>query len=777
MKKVSCPHFFELLLLLAAVVWFYPRVGLPGWISPGGDVVNLMLPAREWAGRWLGRGVVPLWNPQTFGGAPFLAAMQPAVFYPPNLVLGAFLSPLATINILRLFHIYLFGALTWGFLRFERGHCAAAALLGGLAVAGSAHVASHTDHVNQLAAIAWLPALVACQWRFWRTGRGAALLALAAVLALQILAGHPQAVFYSLLLSAAIAAAWLLRNAEWGMRNAEWGMVVAAVAGGFLLAAIQLVPTGETARMSRRSVDGPEYPWFGAMPRHFAPEGKRDAASPEAERPRRVPFWWAMISPGAFNDPATGLTHPDFGGESVAFFGRTTLLLALVAVVVGVASRRWFAVFWLVVVVAAFVLALGPYGPFCGPGRPSPVFQAYLWLLPPARHLRVPPRILLLATFAMGVLGAEGLNRLWRLRWWASDPRRRGIRLLACWGAVAILTVELWAFQRPGFHNRPVRHYPIERLLDDPAREALAALLPASTDEAALPDFRVFRLMIHDPDYLMDARPAAVRNRYRRVQPNLGMLLGVAEVEGYEEGLLPPARYFDFLFAFNGHLMTSHPDAVLLALMNVRYLYADYNLPVGSAAWRPVGEAVEPSLTPGEPDRRYRLYENPLWLPRVVWTDWLPADIAPAALRGSLSRGGPPLRERIKQRRDYGAQSAALEARGWLVERERLKSLRVRVVSPNRIQVDNSTRRGGTLFVSQNAYPGWLVDAGGQTVALRPLTDFAGAASVSPGAERLEIVYRPFSFRVGAYLSAVAAAAWLALAIAACGRRRNPKTQ
>jgi septum formation protein len=754
----------ELLLLFVVVALFYPRIWLPDHISPGGDMVNLMLPAREWAARWLARGIIPLWNPQTFGGVPFLGAMQAAVFYPPNLILGAFLSPLATINLLRFAHIYLFGALTWLFLRVERGHERPAALLGAVAVAGSLYVAAHTDHVNQLAAMAWLPALVACQFRWWRTGRPRALLVFAIVLALQILAGHPQAVFYSLLLTGALTVAFLIsdfgfrtseeprisqftgveesapsavshsaiRNPKSAIKESEIkeseikesrnsksklpaviGLII-ALAMGFLLASIQTIPTAETSSLSRRAADDLEYSLFGSMPRRAIP---------------------TVVWPGAF------------GSESEAFVGRTALLLALVAVGVGIARRSPYAIFWLLIIVATFVLALGGYGPFAGPGRPSPLYRAYLWFLPPARHLRVPPRILLLATFALGVLAAEGLQWLCSLRRRLDDHFKRRIRRMAAWSVVAVAIVELWAFQRGAFHNRVIRYYPPAVMLAGESREGLAPLLPFESPDKPLADFRLFRLMRDDPDYLMDSTAEAVRNRYVRLQPNLGMLLGVAEVEGYEEGLLPPLRYFDFLNFFNRNLRNPDPDAVLLGLMNVRYLYVEHGLLVQSPTWRAAGQVVEPAT-----GRRYRLYENSLWLPRVVWEDWLPREIMLGQLRGTYSRGGPPAR-RMDEKQTYGLRVDALAARGPLVDPKRLATLPIRSTQPNRTVVGNPTLRGGTLLVAQNAYPGWVVEAAGETAALQPATDFSGSAIVPPGAAEIAIAYRPFSFRIGAYWS------------------------
>jgi hypothetical protein len=740
-------------------------VGLAGWISPGGDMVNLMLPAREWAARWLARGVIPLWNPMTFGGAPFVGAMQAAVFYPPNLIAGAFLSPPATINLLRFLHIYLFGALTWVFLRIVRGHERPAALLGAIAVAGSALVASHTDHVNQLAAIAWLPALVACQWCWWQTGSRGALLVFAVILALQILAGHPQAVFYSLLLSAAIGLFWILDSRFWISEHerrdpqplktgqasdsevqrqedsqskiqnlkSKIGFLLIAVVGGFLLASIQMIPTTETSRLSRRSADDLDYALFGSMPRRAI---------------------WTLAAPRAFGDPLSGYSDPACGGESGSFVGRTTLLLALVAVGVGIARRRRYAIFWALIIIMAYILALGGYGPFGGPENPSPIYRAYLWLLPPARHLRVPPRILLLAAFGIALLGAEGLNWLVQLRRWTTTAARQRIVLLAAWGAAAVLTVELWAFQRGEFHNRVVRHYPPEIMLSGEAQDVLKELIRYDLGSAVEPpiasfaEFRLFRLIgANDPDYLMDTRPEAVRNRFVRLQPNLAMNLGVAEIEGYEEGLLPPIRYLDFLNFFNRNLRSADPDAALLGLMNVRYLYADYNQPIQSPTWRLVGQITEPGT-----GRRCRLYQNPLWLPLAVWADWLPAEIHLDQLRGRLSRSGH-LSERMTERQSYGQSPDRIVARGYLVEPEKTATVRAGFFQPNRIAVQNTTRRGGKLLVAQNPYPGWIARVAGRMARLEAATDFSGAVDVPPGAQEFTLCYWPFSFRIGAYLS------------------------
>jgi hypothetical protein len=76
------------------------------------------------------------------------------------------------------------------------------------------------------------------------------------------------------------------------------------------------------------------------------------------------------------------------------------------------------------------------------------------------------------------------------------------------------------------------------------------------------------------------------------------------------------------------------------------------------------------------------------------------------------------------------------------------------------------------LLVAQNAYPGWVVQTGGERIRCEPATDFSAKAKVPAGHDRLQIVYRPFSFRIGAYLNGVAVAMWIAGVVAIVGRSR-----
>ncbi|NBT94444.1 MAG: hypothetical protein EBT47_05455, partial [Chloroflexi bacterium] len=102
------------------------------------------------------RGELPLWNPDTFFGAPFLANIQMAVLYPPDIIF--LVAPFArAVAASQAIHLFLAGV---GFLLLARrgwglGHVGA--LVGSLIFCGSGFLGAHMGHLNQVHAATWLP--------------------------------------------------------------------------------------------------------------------------------------------------------------------------------------------------------------------------------------------------------------------------------------------------------------------------------------------------------------------------------------------------------------------------------------------------------------------------------------------------------------------------------------------------------------------------------------------------------------------------------------------
>src|SRR5688572_25186688 len=69
----------------------------------------------------LARGNLALWNPHIYGGAPYLAAPQSALFYPPNWLFLALPLPLA-MNWAIALNVFLLGAFMFAWARWRGLH-------------------------------------------------------------------------------------------------------------------------------------------------------------------------------------------------------------------------------------------------------------------------------------------------------------------------------------------------------------------------------------------------------------------------------------------------------------------------------------------------------------------------------------------------------------------------------------------------------------------------------------------------------------------------------
>ncbi|HTD79781.1 MAG TPA: hypothetical protein VK898_19250, partial [Chloroflexota bacterium] len=196
-------------LLAASLVFYYPLVFL-GRALVDYDAFVYFYPQRVFLARSLLAGRIPLWDPYLFGGAPFLANPQTAVLYPPSwlFVLGPVQAVYAAQLVL---HAFLASFFTYLLARHAFGVLPLAAAVGGLAFAFGGFAVGQVGHLNQISAAAWLPAVLLAYDRFV-TMRRVYWLALGALaLAMQLLAGHPQETYMTLIvlgIFAAVRAPW-----------------------------------------------------------------------------------------------------------------------------------------------------------------------------------------------------------------------------------------------------------------------------------------------------------------------------------------------------------------------------------------------------------------------------------------------------------------------------------------------------------------------------------------------------------------------------------------
>src|SRR5207247_8633601 len=139
------------------------------------------------------RGEVPLWNPLSDFGLPFLAQWNTLTCYPLSLIYLLFPLPWL-LGFYCLFHLYLAG-LGMYLLAREWTSSRLAASVAGTAFAFSGLALHCLIWPNNIAALGWMPWVVQCVNRATRLG-GKHIVIAAAVGALQLLAGAPEVILF-----------------------------------------------------------------------------------------------------------------------------------------------------------------------------------------------------------------------------------------------------------------------------------------------------------------------------------------------------------------------------------------------------------------------------------------------------------------------------------------------------------------------------------------------------------------------------------------------------
>ncbi|MGD8627140.1 MAG: hypothetical protein PVJ34_21575, partial [Anaerolineae bacterium] len=401
-------------ILVALPLLLYAPFLFGGKVLYWGVYLLQFYPWRQLAVEQIRAGHWPLWNPYLGAGAPLAANLQTAAFYPPNLLFlvmpveYAFGWALA-------FHVALAGisaywlARTLGLSRFG-------ALIAGLAYGLGGYVVARWVFPSMVYAAAWLPLILALAQRLISNTQSRisnkvhsgywildiALLALA--IALQLLAGHAQTSFYTLLILAAFSLYRIFQLAPRAsnplpsrtQRFAFYVLSLAPLALSTLwalaLAAIQLLPTAELAAHSQRAGTLTDL--------QFAYE---------------LSFWpWRLITllaPDFFGHPARGgfWAYGTYW-EEAAYVGILPLILAGLAIFAWWRKRGRVRAGALRLV--PFLLALGLLSFLLALGDHTPLYPLLFRYLPGFGLFQAPARLMIGYALVAALLSGIGADAL-----------------------------------------------------------------------------------------------------------------------------------------------------------------------------------------------------------------------------------------------------------------------------------------------------------------------------------------------------------------------------
>lgn len=258
------PRLAASLTLAGAVALFYAPLLLGLFTFPDGDFTYHFLPFSLFQLEALRSLRLPLWNPHTFAGHPFLADTQAAVYYPvSNLLLLVTLpwqGAAARLYLLQgeaVLHTGLAGLFTYLLVR-GFGASRWAALVAGITFALSGYLVAYPSlQLAVLRSAIWLPLILLLLWRAangrapWANAAGAG-----AAGACAFLAGHPQTVLHITYVSAGWAILLLVLEGRDGGARAALRYLAALALGtavALLLSAAQLLPSLAFAALSVRA--------------------------------------------------------------------------------------------------------------------------------------------------------------------------------------------------------------------------------------------------------------------------------------------------------------------------------------------------------------------------------------------------------------------------------------------------------------------------------------------------------------------------------------------
>ncbi len=165
LKPWSRIDWLILILLAALVALFYWRILTPNLADrqsfPPGDFQAQFWAFATFEGDELLAGRLPLWNPYTFGGSPFWADVQAAVFYPPSLLTLFLAAPggfsLFALEVEAIAHIWLAAVFMYLFIRRITGN-RPAAFIASLTFTFSGYLTGYpSQQLAVLEADVWLP--------------------------------------------------------------------------------------------------------------------------------------------------------------------------------------------------------------------------------------------------------------------------------------------------------------------------------------------------------------------------------------------------------------------------------------------------------------------------------------------------------------------------------------------------------------------------------------------------------------------------------------------
>jgi len=721
------PELSVAICLSAWGIFFFWPILTAQAVFPPGDFAEQFYAFAAFKARELAAGHLPLWNPYTFSGAPFLADVQSAIFYPPALLTLA-LSSLTggfsfyALELEAVAHFWLTSLFAYFFARrlFDRS---SPALITALVWSYGGYLTAYpTQQLAILETQTWLPLiLLLLDWGIER-GKSSYFVGAGLCLGLVFLAGHPQSALYVVYLS----VAYLIFRSFHPQRLSasvdqlgdksvwkKWAQIrygLLFLLTGLAVAAAQLLPSLEYARLSVRTEIA-----FWKLAGGFPP---RDLLQ--------------MLIPGSVSVMA-----PLYAG---------LLPLSLVGYALYV-RRDQSVAFWGGVAAVALLLSLG---------RNTFLYPLFYWLAPGFNLFRSQERAAFIVSFALAVLAGYGLMSVVEPKDKIHLHRSRHYTWGLAYGALLIASL-IFAIGWGQAHRTSAvfdQLWPTALLLAGITAVSLTwwslQALPRSLSPVFLVNALATLIIAADlflinQDNVMSGPPAAelapvslvkllraddrvfrVENEWR-LPGNYGCLYGIEDTWGASP--LRPARYQAFWDAM--------PRQRKWQLLNVGYVLT-WQKTLDTAS------TLVAEIPKGETTYLHRLAKPGPRAWAVYQIETISDDTA-ALTRLAESSFDPFTTAILAADPDVTLSSESPPATVSILDRE-----------PGRLTLQVDMPAPGVLVISEMAYPGWRALVDGHPTRLWRADVVLQAVILPTGHHWIELSFQPWTPWVGLAISSLA---------------------
>lgn len=356
---------------------------------------------REFGFRELAKGNLALWNPYVFGGTPYFGAAQAGLLYPPNWLF--LILPVSTaVNWTTALHVFAIGAFTFYWMRVRRLQVSASFFSGVVVMfCGAYFLHIFAGHLPHVLVMTWAPLIFCSIDGLFETGDLRWSFVAMFAVAMQVLAGHPQYLFYTAVIAGFYSALRLVGHWNWSVAAA----LAAIYPGGAALSAVQLLPTYQTMRETIRNLS---LPYQFASSLSLPPENLITLVVPNFFG--EAPVYWGR----------------DNLWEVSLFIGATAFSLALYAAFYSEKKIKWIPIATLVI---GLILALG---------TTTPLYRFLYDSFPGFNRFRSVSKFVFTASLFLALLAGTGLDRLLRRK--QVEPKF----IVAAFLLAAVLAVAGW---------------------------------------------------------------------------------------------------------------------------------------------------------------------------------------------------------------------------------------------------------------------------------------------------------------------------------------------